>query len=102
MLVATPKTRMVKLAISSLGEEVFSAAGSSRKAVHYQIKIELGGVAGVVAPVIGKQPPDVQLWITTGPAPTFVREQGPLYAEGPVTTIKLAGTDWPETPKAAH
>jgi hypothetical protein len=102
MVVATPKPRLVKLAISSLGEEVFSAAGSSRKAIHYQIKIELGGVAGVVAPVIGKQPPDIQLWITSGPAPIFVREQGPLESEAPITTIQLAGTDWPATPKAAH
>jgi hypothetical protein len=102
MVVATPKPRLVKLVLSSLGEEIFSAAGSSHKAIHYQIKIELGGVAGVVAPIVGKQPPDIQLWITGGQAPIFVREQGPLESEGPITTIHLAGTDWPETPKAAH
>ena len=31
MLVATPKLRLVKLAISSLGEETFSVAGSPPK-----------------------------------------------------------------------
>jgi hypothetical protein len=100
MLVATPKPRLVKLAISSLGEETFSVVGSSQKAIHYQIKIELGGVAGVVAPIIGKQPPDIQLWIVGRQAPTFVRDQGPLYPEGPITTIQLAGTEWRDSPKS--
>ena len=102
MLVATPKPRLVKLAISSLTEEAFSVVGSTRKAIHYQIKIELGGVAGVVAPIIGKQPPDIQLWIIGGEAPTFAREQGPLYPDGPMTTIQLAGTDWPNSPKSGY
>jgi len=100
MMVATPQPRLVKLAISSLGEEAFSVVGSTRKAIHYQIKIELGGVAGVVAPIIGKQPPDIQLWIIGGEAPTFAREQGPLYPDGPITTIQLSGTDWPVSPKS--
>jgi hypothetical protein len=102
MVVATPKLRMVKLAITSLGEETFSVAGSAQKAIHYQIKIELGGVAGVVAPIIGKQPPDIQLWIVGGQAPTFVREQGPLYEDGPMTTIQLAGTEWRDSAKSGH
>jgi len=100
MLVATPKPRMVKLAISSSGDETFSVAGSPRKASHYEIKIELGGVAGVVAPVIGKAPPNIQLWIIGGQAPTFVREQGPIYAEGPMMTIQQVGPVWPDSPKS--
>ncbi len=53
MLVATPKPRLIKLAISPAGEAPFSLAGSSLKAMRYEIKIELGGVAGMVAPLIG-------------------------------------------------
>lgn len=102
MLVATPKLRLVKLAISSLGEETFSVAGSPRKAIHYEIKIELGGVAGAVAPLIGKKPPNIQLWIVGGQAPTFIREQGPIYAEGPMMTIQLAGPVWPDSPKSGN
>ena len=100
MLVATPRPRLVKLAISSGGEEAFSVVGSSRKAIHYEIKIQLGGVAGVVAPMIGKAPPNIQLWVIGGQAPTFVREQGPLYAEGPMMTIQLASPVWPDSPKS--
>jgi hypothetical protein len=102
MLVATPKPRLVKLAISSGGDEAFSVVGFPRKAIHYEIKIELGGVAGVVAPIIGKEPPNIQLWIIGGQAPTFVREQGPIYPEGPMMTIQLASPVWPDSPKSAN
>ena len=97
MLVATPKTRMVKLVISSRGEEPVSVVGLSHRASHYEIKIDLGGVAGVVAPMIGKQPPNIQVWTLGGQAPTFLREVGPLYADGPITTIQLASPVWPKS-----
>src|SRR5580658_2031394 len=54
MVVITPKPRLVKLVISNVGDDKCFVAGSSRKAIHYDIKIDLGGVAGVVAPIIGK------------------------------------------------
>jgi hypothetical protein len=95
MVVMTPKPRVVKLVITNLGEENCSVAGVGRKASHYQIKIELGGVAGVVAPMIGKAPPNIQIWVIRGAAPTFAREQGPMYAEGPMMTIQLASPVWP-------
>jgi hypothetical protein len=95
MLVATPKPRLVKLAISPHGEEPFSLVGSQRKAMRYEIKIELGGVAGVVAPLIGKQPPDIQIWIIGGQAPAFVKEEGPLYQDGPILSIQLTSPVWP-------
>jgi hypothetical protein len=102
MVVATPKPRLVKLAISSLGEETCSVAGAPRKAIHYQIKFELGGVAGVVVPVLGKAPPNIQLWTIGGQAPTFVREQGPIYPEGPLMTIQLASPAWLASPKSDY
>jgi hypothetical protein len=102
MLVASPKPRLVKLAISSLGEETCSLVGSPLKVIHDEIKISLGGVAGVVAPAVRKQPPDIQIWITSGPAPTFVKEQGPIYPEGPMMTIQLASPVWPDASKSAR
>lgn len=99
MLVFTPSPRVVKLAISRQGEEPFSVVGTSHQGIRYEIKIELGGLAGVVAPLIGKQPPDIRLWITGGQAPTFVKEEGPIYADGPMLTIELARPVWPDSPK---
>jgi hypothetical protein len=97
MIIATPKPRLVKLVISNIGEDNCSIVGVSRKATHYQIKIDLGGVAGVVAPLIGKAPPNIELWVIGGQAPTFAKEIGPTYAEGPVMTIQLASPVWPNT-----
>jgi hypothetical protein len=102
MIVATPKPRLVKLAISSAGEDTCSVVGVPRKAIHYEIKIELGGVAGVVAPLVGKAPPNIQIWAIGGDAPTFVKEQGPIYPEGPLMTIQLASPVWPRSPKSGY
>jgi hypothetical protein len=95
MIVAMPKPRLVELAITSAGDERFSVAGAARKARRFDMKIELGGIAGKVAPLIGKQPPDIHIWILEGPAPAFVKEQGILFADGPVLTIELTSPVWP-------
>jgi hypothetical protein len=54
----------------------------------------------VVAPIIGKTPPDIQIWTATGQVPTFIREQGPIYADSPIMTIQLTGPTWPEASKS--
>ena len=100
LVAATSRAFLVKLVISKVGEDTYSLIGSMRKATHYEIKIELGGVAGFVAPLIGKAPPNIEIWVVTGPAPTFVREQGPLYPDGPTMTIQLASPTWPGSPKS--
>jgi hypothetical protein len=102
MLVFTPKPRLVKLAISRQDEEPFSVVGTSHQGIRYEIKIDLGGLAGVVAPMIGKQPPNIQLWIIGGQAPTFVKEEGPTFTDGPILTIELAKPVWPDARKQAE
>jgi hypothetical protein len=98
MVVASPKPRLVKVAISPHGEQPFSLAGSHRKAMRFVLNIELGGIAGMVAPLIGKSPPEIQIWIIGGQAPAFVREEGPLYQGGPIWTIQLTSPVWPDLP----
>ena len=95
MVAATPKPRLVKLAITAQGEEPFSVGGSNRKATHYVVKVEIGGAAGVVAPLLGKQPPDTHVWILGGEAPAFVKSEGPLYFGGPIWRIELVSPVWP-------
>jgi hypothetical protein len=99
MLVLSPKPRVVKLVIRPDGEEPFSIAGASQKAIHYEIKIEIGGLAGLVAPLVGKTPPNIQIWVVGGRAPMFLKEQGPTYADGPIMTIELASPVWPDSSK---
>jgi hypothetical protein len=97
MIVTTPKPRLIKLAISTAGEDTFTTAGASRTATHYVVKIEIGGVAGLIAPLIGKQPPDTHVWILQGEAPAFVKSEGPLFAGGPVWRIELVSPVWPRS-----
>jgi hypothetical protein len=92
----TPKPRLVKLAITHQGEETFWAAGARHRAMNYDIKAELGGLAGVVAPLLGKQPKDTHVWILGGKAPAFVRMEGPLYQGGPLWRVELTSPVWQE------
>ena len=86
---ATPEPRPVKLAISAAGSENVSIAGSARPATHYVVKAEIGGLAGVLAPLVGKQPPDTHVWIFEGASPTFAKSEGPLFYGGPIWRIEL-------------
>jgi hypothetical protein len=52
------------------------------------VHVELDGVAGVVAPLIGKEPLDYRVLILTGADPAFIREEGQLYVGGPVWRIQ--------------
>jgi len=86
----TPKPRLVTLAILRQGEESFSSSSIKLKANHYVVKVKIGGVAGLLAPLLGKQPPDMQVWVLGGEAPTFVKFEGPLYQGGPIWRVELA------------
>jgi hypothetical protein len=99
MLVMAPKPRLITLAFDGVGEDPYTFLGSQRKGTHFHIQLQLGGVTGVVATLIGKHPPDIDMWILGGDAPTFLREQGPFFQDGPIWTMELASPDWPE---AAH
>jgi hypothetical protein len=96
MVVATPKPRLVKLIITAQGAEPFSVAGSAREATNYLVKVKIGGVAGVVAPILGKQPPDTHIWILGGEAPAFVKSEIVSYMGGPMWRIELASPAWPQ------
>lgn len=94
MVVSTPKPRVVKLKISPAEQDSFSVAGVPAKAMHYVIKIDIGGVTGVAAKIAGKQPPPEHVWVAAGSAPIFLRSEGPLYEDGPIWRIELTSPTW--------
>jgi len=96
MVAATPKPRLVKLVISPQDEEPFSIGAYNYKAMHYVVKVEIGGAAGWLAPLLGRQPPDIHVWVLGGVAPIVVKSEGPLYEGGPVWRIELAIPVWPQ------
>ena len=92
---ATPKPRIVKLVVQNGGLTAFSAAGASYKATHYVIKIDIGGIEGLLAPLVGKEPPDSHVWILGGEAPVFVRSETTFFVGGPLWRIEPASIGWP-------
>ena len=89
MVAATPKPRLVALEITRDGEEPFAGGSPPVTATRFRVKVGLGGLAGLIAPLVGKQPPDTLVWILGGEAPGFVRSEGPLYSGGPIWRIDL-------------
>jgi hypothetical protein len=91
---ASSKPRMVKLAITIEKQGQFTVAGRRINAAVWCVKAELGGLTGIVAPMIGKQPPDTHVWVAEDGVPEIVRVDTSLYVGGPVWSIQLAGPVW--------
>lgn len=96
MVVAAPKPTLVKLVIHAEGEDSFSTGTESHKATRYDIKVDIGGIKGVLAPLVGKQPSDTHVWISTGSCPGFLKSEGPSFEGGPVWRMELVSPTWPE------
>ncbi|MDQ6665837.1 MAG: hypothetical protein M3Z23_15765 [Acidobacteriota bacterium] len=91
---AAPKPRLVQLSITPEGKETFSVAGAHYMATRFKVKVELGGITGAVAPLIGKQPPDTYVWMLGGKAPAFIKLEGPQYEGSPIRRLELASPVW--------
>ena len=94
-LATTPKPRLVQFAVAPDGSDSFSVAGIRKKAVRFVVKVELGGLAGILAPMVGKQTADTQVWVAVNEVPAFVRSRGPLFLNGPIWTIEMTSPVWP-------
>ena len=91
---ASPKPTLVKLQVSIVGREKFTTGDLARTAIHYALKVDIPGIKGALAPIVGKQPPDIHVWVLDDKAPTFVKAELPLYFGGPVWRIEMASPKW--------
>lgn len=82
------KPRLIHISIKPTGTLPFRIGGMRRKATEFTLHVELGGLAGVVAPMVGKAPSDYRIWIMPGVPPAVIREEGPLYEGGPVWRLE--------------
>jgi hypothetical protein len=89
MVVASPKPMLIKLQIHAEGEDSVTTGTIGRKATRFNVHVDIGGVKGAVANVIGKQPPDTQVWVLEGDCPTFVRARGAAFEGGPIWLTEL-------------
>ncbi len=87
-LVPSTKPRLIHISIKPGGKVPFLVGGTRREAIDFILHVELGGITGVVAPLVGKQPPDFHIWIFGGTSPAFIREEGPLYEGGPIWRVE--------------
>jgi hypothetical protein len=94
-LAVDSKPRIVTLDIKPDGSDKIVIGADGRHADRFNIHTDISGIAGVVAPIVGKQPPDIKLWIAGGTVPVFVRMDGPFYEQGPRWTVLLAAPTWP-------
>ena len=90
-----PKPRVVKVLITPEGKTPFLVGGSKREAIEFDLKPHIEGAAGVIAPLVGKQPVDAHIWVVAGEGPTALKSEGPLEPEGPVWRIVNVGAVWP-------
>lgn len=89
------KPRLIHVSIKCAGDVPFVIGDFKRKANDYVLHVELGGVTGIVAPMIGKQPADYHIWILGGASPAFIREEGQLYEGGPIWRIEQISPTFP-------
>ncbi len=94
LVAATPKPRLVKLVISPEGEGRFLVGDASLKATHYRMKVEIGGILGFFAQLVGKDPEDSHAWVLRGDAPAFLRLEGQLFMGGPIWRIEPSSPVW--------
>lgn len=83
--------RLIRILISPDGEQQFQMEGKTPKAAVFRVHPELGGIVGLIAPLIGLQPKDVMVWVLEGDEPAVVRIVGQLDGYGPVVSSELVG-----------
>lgn len=92
----TAKPRLIHVSIKPAGKTRFTVGSTAREAIDFVLHVEIGGVKGVIAPLVGKQPPDYHIWILGGAFPAFIREEGPLYEGGPIWRIEPLSPTFPK------
>jgi len=96
MLAFAPKPIVIKMELSTEGEDQVSVGGQARKVSRHLVKLDVGGLKGAFASLIGKDPPDVRYWMVTGNVPAFVRFEGAMFLNGPVWRLEQTTVQWPK------
>jgi hypothetical protein len=89
-----PKPLVMEMRIGAEGVDPFWIGPLDRSASRFRIQPRVTGVKGAFATVIGKQPPDLLMWIARGRAPLLVRFEGSLYSDGPTWRVEPTGPRW--------
>ena len=94
LMAFTPKPQLVRRDMAPEGEDRFSIGEASFTAARYLVKLEIPGLKGTIANLIGKDPPDIRYWVSTGTVPAFLKFEGAMYLKGPIWTIEQPAPHW--------
>lgn len=95
MVVFTPKPRLIKMGLAQEGTDSARVGGATRRANRYLVKLEVGGLTGVLATIAGKDPPDLRYWLIPGDVPAFGKFEGAMFLKGPTWRIEQIPIEWP-------
>jgi hypothetical protein len=94
LLTFRPEPLLLDLSVAPEGRDPYWVGDARSEATRFVNKPTVPGVKGVLATIVGKEPPVVHMWIAPEPAPVLVRFEGALYVDGPVWRIELAAPRW--------
>ena len=85
ILTFTPRPRLVTVVLKPAAEDIVQVNESTVATTRFLVEPQLGAFAALL---VGDMP-NLTCWIIGGPAPAFLRFEGPLYFMGPIWRI-----DW--------
>jgi hypothetical protein len=91
------KPRLATLVISRAGDDTYLLGGRRETGPKFEIKIDLGGVVGIIAPIVGKEPKPIYAQMAGGTVPMFIRIETQFYEGAPVWTIEQTSPVWPSS-----
>jgi hypothetical protein len=94
MIVATPEPMLVKLDLVSAQPQSFSKGDQRQRVTEYVMKPKIGGIKGLLAPLVGKEPENAHVWILEGDVPAFLAAEQQFYPQGPMWRIELSVPQW--------
>ncbi len=94
-----PKPRLIGLRVAFAGTDTVLLGTHAEPAAHFVLTPQLGAFTTFFAKLLGKLPPDSNVWIVMDQVPAFVRFEGPMYL-GPVWRLTMATPTWPAVPKS--
>lgn len=89
----TPKPRLIGLRIAFAGTDTVMVGSRAEPMARFVVKPQLGALTAFFARLLGKLPPDSQVWIIMDRVPAFFRFKGPMYL-GPVWRLSLTTPTW--------
>lgn len=94
LLTFRPEPLLLDLTITPQGRDPYWVGSARVEATRFVVEPEVPGVKGVLATIVGKEPPIVRMWIAPEPAPVLVRFEGALFVDGPEWRIELSAPRW--------